>query len=129
VRQPRVYVTQQPVPDTRGWQPNLTPASEFGSIHYVFFGDAVPTVAPNQSLEIARFQLRDFNCDLDYVLWPHTGDPAAMWATMIVLCRKLNVRKIAFLVWQRKLRNGHRDRQEGFYTPIVFTMPNGLFGE
>jgi hypothetical protein len=117
----RVFVTQQPKPNGRNWTPNLTPAAQYGGIHYVFSANAKPFCDADMALKIAERVLTDFNPARDFVLWPNTGDPIAAWAVMIALARK-GLDKIRILNWERKLVNGSRSSSEGFYTPITFTL-------
>ena len=117
----RVFVTQQPKPNSNGWTPNLQPATQFGAIHYVFNGSDRPYCDPDHALEVAAEVLRDFNPDKDYVLWPNTGDPAAVWAVLLALAR-MPINKIKFLYWERKLVDGVRTKSDGFYTPVTFNL-------
>jgi hypothetical protein len=119
----RVFVTQQPRPNKQGWTPNLTPATKYGAIHYVFAGGDRPYSDPDGAIFQATEALADFDPRKDYLLWPNTGDPAAMIAVMSVLARK-GISSIKFLNWERKLsRQGERNIRQGFYTPILFNLP------
>jgi len=117
----RVFVTQQPRPNASGWTPNLTPASDFGTLRFVFEPEQRPSASPNQALRHAQVVLKDFDPDEDFVLWPNTGDPSAAWAVMLALAKK-GVERIQTLYYERSLVNGVRDRRNGFYTPVVFHL-------
>jgi hypothetical protein len=110
----RVFVTQQPKPNAKGWMPNLTPASQFGQLQYVFATDEIPSASPAASMLRAYDQLSSFDPEADYVLWPNTGDPIAAWTVMLALARK--VHKIKVLYWERKMENGVRSTTDGYYT-------------
>jgi hypothetical protein len=126
LQQRRVFVIQQPVPTTRGWVPNLEPATDFGAIHFIFQGDERPTTAPDVSFIRAWERLKDFDQNVDCILWPNSGDPAAVFATLLLLGRRLDIRKVTFLMWQRGFENGIRYKNDGFYTPITFKLPGML---
>ena len=120
----RVFVTQQPRRNSQGWQPNLSPAAQFGAIHYVFEAGEQPFSNTGWAMVHAAKVLRDFNPEEDYVLWPNTGDPAAAWAVMIVLALR-GLSKIKTLYWERKLVGNRRDTRSGFYSPVVYHLLKG----
>jgi hypothetical protein len=101
--------------------PNLTPASKFGAMEYVFDAEDKPFLNTARALRTAEKALVDFDPERDFVLWPNTGDPAAAWAVMLVLGRK-GIRKVKTLYFERNLVDGERDNRKGFYTPIVFNL-------
>lgn len=115
-----VFITQQPRPNRRGWMPNLDPASEFGNCHFVFNSAERPSLNPDSAIIKAGYQLRSFDCEKDFILWPNTGDPAALWAVIMALCSRTDVHQIQFLYWERKLVNNQRSSTEGWYVPIKF---------
>lgn len=118
----RVFITQQPRPNARGWTPNFNPATQYGSLHFVFSGSDHPYCNPDQAIEDAAHVLSDFDPDNDYVLYPNTGDPAAIYTVLIVLAR-MPIDKIRFLYWERKMVDGVRSSTDGFYSPITFKLP------
>lgn len=120
---PRVFITQQPRANKQGWVPNLTPASKYGALHFVFTGSDKPSQDPDGAIFQAGEALADFNPKKDYLLWPNSGDPAAIMAVMIVLAR-MDITRICFLNWERKLVKGQRDQRQGFYAPVTFTLPS-----
>lgn len=120
--QSRVFITQQPRPNRQGWAPNLTPASQYGPLHYVFQGSDRPSSDPDGAIFQAAEVLSDFDPLRDYLLWPNSGDPAAIMAVMIVLARR-NISQLRALNWERRLEKGKRNIKEGFYTPILFRIP------
>jgi hypothetical protein len=71
----------------------------------------------------AQAVLEDFDPKKDYLLWPNSGDPAAIIAIMIALSLK-GVSRISFLNWERRMVKGIRNRSEGFYTPVIFQIPS-----
>jgi hypothetical protein len=118
----RVFITQQPKPNAVNWVPNLSPAAQFGAFNYIFGPDDKPWLHTDWALDHAAGILREFNQEEDYILWPNTGDPAGVWAVMLVLAR-MNINKIRVLCWERKLKDGVRSKSEGFYSPITFQLP------
>lgn len=120
-QQSRVFVTQQPKPNGRGWTPNLTPAAKFGALHYVFQSADRPGTDTEWAMDTADDKLDDFNPLKDYVVWPQTGDPAAAWAVMLTLANR-GLTQVQVLNWEREFSNGQRHPVEGFYTVITFRL-------
>ena len=119
-----VYVMQQPTQTRKGWTPNLQPATEFGEIQYVFPGGVPIYTSPVKTLKMAKNALANFNPDEDYLLWPNTGDPAAMWVCCFAIVL-LGFSKVRFLYWNRKYENGNRIGSDGFYVPITYKFEDG----
>lgn len=116
-----VYVVQQPVPNRKNWVPDLTPANEFGAIEYVFKSDDNVYALPGPMMKKAQKIFKDFDPNNDYLLWPNTGDPAALWTCCFALAI-LGFDKISILYWNRKRISGQRDYQQGFYVPITYDL-------
>jgi hypothetical protein len=119
--QSRVFVTQQPKPNGKGWTPNLSPASNYGTIHFIYSGGDRPSSDPTAAMFIASEALEDFDANKDYILWPNGVDPFSIWAVLLVLAKK-GVSQVRGLNWERRLHNGKRDPHNGFYTPVVFQL-------
>lgn len=119
----RVFITQQPRANRKGWTPNLTPAEKFGALHFIFSGSERPSTDPEGAVFTAQAALEDFDPKKDYLLWPNSGDPAAVLTAVAVIARKHNVSSIRFLNWERKYHRGQRSKTEGFYTPISIPLP------
>jgi hypothetical protein len=117
---PRVFVTQKPKPNSKGWTPNLSPAAEYGAIHYVFQSSDAAFGNPDAAISAAKRKLESFDAEKDYVLWPNS-DPAAFMAVILALAKK-GVHKIQMLYWERKLEDGKRSSSEGFYSTITFNF-------
>lgn len=111
-----VYVSQQPIPNRHNWTPNLEPATKYGQLKFIFQGDSQPYQTPQKSLFHAFKALRGFDPERDYLLWPNTGDPTAMWCAVIAL-GILSMPKINFLYW-----NKPRGNAIGYYAPIEFDL-------
>jgi hypothetical protein len=118
----RVFVTQQPVKNRRNWVPNLQPATQYGAIHFIFTGEERPHENPTAAVEQAAKALATFRADEDYILWPNTGDPAAVWATIIALSQVCLDDYVNILYWDRKLVHGVSSKTEGFYVAIKFPL-------
>jgi len=114
-----VYVTQRPIPNKNtGWTPNLSPASQYGKLVYVFDNDKSVFSNPHKSLEKAKDALEDFNPDRDFLLWPNSGDPAALWVCIHALGGS-GVPCINYLYWERGFDEaGKRSSSKGFYSPV-----------
>lgn len=105
-----------------GWMPDLSSASEYGNIKYIFSGGEKVYALPGPSLFKASQELKGFNPKEDFVLWPGVGDPAALFTTIIAIMR-FNPEKITFLYWDRKRDpEGNRSKSQGFYVPCTITI-------
>lgn len=111
-----VYVSQQPVPNRHQWVPNLEPATKYGALKFIFQGEDQPYMKPQKSLAQAKEILKDFDSDQDYLLWPNTGDPAAMWCAILALT-SIGVEVIPFLYW-----NNPRGNKVGYYAPMQINL-------
>ena len=116
-----VYIIQQPKPNAKGWMPDFTDASKYGKFRFIFAPGERPWTDPEAAMETASVTLANFNADEDYILWPCTGDPAALFAVLLILGR-FPINQVTFLYWERKIINGHRNKSEGFYTPVKFNL-------
>jgi hypothetical protein len=119
----RVYVIQQPRPDKRGWEPDLSSASDFGAIHFIFDSADRPSTDVAWAERKARHKLQEFDPAADYILWPGIGDPLAVSIVMKVLFTsgsEITGVNINMLIWNRKLSSdGARLLRSGFYTPVT----------
>jgi hypothetical protein len=130
---PIVYVVQQPKPNGKGWMPNLEPASQFGALKFIFAADDRPNLNPTQAVQICANVMKRFRPDVDFLLWPSTGDPAALYSTLIAIMTKLDqsLPFINFLYWERNLDPGTGDRKQdsGFYVPLKFNLNHHKHGK
>ncbi len=117
----RVFITQQPRPNAANWTPNLSPAMPYGHFVYVFGAEDKPWCNPDWAVDHATAVLKDFDPDEDCVLYPNSGDPAAMWVMLLVLSR-FPIDKVRILYWERKYEGGVRSRVEGFYSPVTIHL-------
>lgn len=119
-----VYLVQMPKPNRAGWQPDLTPATEFGEIKSVFSPDDSVYSLPAPMISKAMEVLKDFDPEKDFILWPNSGDPAAVWTCSFALVM-LGFKKAKFLYYNRKKIDGQRSYQKGFYVPLEYNLdPN-----
>lgn len=117
-----VFVIQQPRPNNSGWLPDLSSASSYGKIEYIFDSHEKVFALPGPSLFKARKALKDFDCEKDYLLWPGVGDPAAMTVTLLALAEK-DMPFLKQLYWDRKRNDdGARHPTSGFYVPLTFNI-------
>lgn len=118
----RVFVTQRPIPNRKGWFPNLQGAEKYGALHFVFEPQDRPFHDTDAALNQAREKLSDFDTKKDFVLWPSSGDPAGVWAVMLALATDSDIDEIQVLYWDRKFIDGERSSTEGYYIPIKFRL-------
>lgn len=119
-----VFVIQQPRPNKKtGWVPDLSSATEYGELEYIFDPHERCYALPMPSLFKARRILRDkFDEEEDYILWPSAGDPVSVFAVCFAMA-DLNLSKVTILIWDRKRdENGRRLRDKGCYVPVKFTL-------
>ena len=114
-----VYVTQQPTPNRKGWQPDLSPAAQYGAIKYVFDADTPVSSNPNIAQELAVERLLDFNPDTDYICYPNSGDPTS-YAMVSGTLAWLGYEQFTVLAWNRdRDAQGNPRRDRGYYTPVT----------
>ena len=114
-----VFVSQQPVPNRYNWMPDLGAATKYGKLHFIFQGEEQPHSSPQASLIKTVKTLQNFDPNEDYLLWPNTGDPVAMWCAIIALTRR-DFDHIRFLLWHRP-----RGNRSGYYDPLEFNLTQG----
>jgi hypothetical protein len=117
-----VFITQQPRVNSNGWVPNLGPAAKYGKFVYIYAGEDMPWCNTKSATEQAIATLAKFNPDEDFILYPNSGDPMAVFIIFSVLAR-MSINKITVLYWERNLVDGKRSRTDGFYSPITLNLP------
>lgn len=123
-----VYVTQEPSPKVRKdrngnetiWVPDLSSASDYGEIRYVFSSGEQVHMDSANCLRRANAVLRDFDPEEDFILYANSGDPASKDMCIAILARYYD--KIPQLYWNRKIIDGKRDRSQGFYQPFIMDL-------
>lgn len=122
---PTVYVTQRPQRSKAGWKPNLLPATVYGELKYVFESDDYVFSSPNESMAKAKEILNQFDPSVDYILYPNTGDPAAIYAICLILGYWFSQCTINFLYWDRTIdEDGNRSHDKGSYKVIPMPLHN-----
>lgn len=95
-----VYAVQQPSIGRQGFTYDITPASVFGLIKYVFPSDFQPSLYPDEAIEMAEEKLADFDENSDFILWCG-GDPAGAMVVGGVLANTLGIRTVKYLRWEK----------------------------
>lgn len=114
-----VYVIQQPRPNQVGWMPDLSSATDYGKLEFVFDAHERVYALPGPSRFKATKVLKGFNPEEDYILWPNVGDPAAFAIVMDVIA-SMDVDLYKMLYWDRKRnQEGKREKNMGFYVPVT----------
>lgn len=120
----KVYISQEPKQNTQGWAPSMAPAAQYGALDYVFEKNEQPFMDTEGAVLKARKKLELFNQDTDFVCWPNSGDPAALWITIMVLC-ELGVTSITYLYWNRERSDdGTVAKGKGYYHPVKVEIEN-----
>lgn len=121
----KVFIVNQPVQNRFGVMYNVSPATQYGEIHFVFTADfGIPSDDPEGSVQRAREVLSDIDHG-DYIAWAG-GDPLGMVIAATVAADYLDG-EIRYLRWDRGVNSeGVRSSKRGYYSPVL--VP-GLFGE
>lgn len=125
-----VYVIQRPRPRSHdGWEPNLSPASQYGKLDFIF--ESSDRVYANTAAAIGKADSRlcRFNPENDFLLWPNQGDPACVWiVTMLLTSRGHN--RLRFLYWSRgkSADGGGLSNEAGYYLPVDVDLSSFLAG-
>ena len=118
-----VFVTKRPVPDGKGWLPDLTPAQDYGPLEFIFEGHEKVFALPQPALHKARrVLLKKFKPEEDFLLHPNSTDQMVM---VVCLAAIMDMRPefIRVLYWDRTLqKDGSRDRRKGSYYPIKLEL-------
>lgn len=126
-----VFVTKRPVPDGKGWLPDLTPAQKYGPLEFVFEGHEHVFALPQPSLHKARRLLgKKFRPEEDYLLHPNSMDQMALTICLAAVM-DLRPESIQLLYWDRiRQEDGTRSRRTGLYYPIKIELrkPEALMG-
>lgn len=110
-----VYVVNQPARRTTGIVYDISPATEYGPLDFVFtMHQERPSNDPDWALDTAHEKLKAFDPEKDYVLWAG-GDPFSLAVVTAILSDNHDV--FSFLKWERD-----RETREGRYTPITLNM-------
>ena len=108
----RVIVINQPHQHRNGMIYDVTPATKYGDVEFLFTSDMPnPSNAPEEAVRVAHERLANFDIDNDYLVWAG-GDPLGMVIASAVLgsyCAG-----VKYLRWERaRERNG-----AGYYSPL-----------
>jgi hypothetical protein len=120
-----VYIVQEPRPFRNRatgalTYPDLSPASTYGAVKFVFSKDDQPALTTGLSMAQARKALRDFN-DEDYLLWAG-GDPVALTICSMITA-EINRGRYTFLRWERNSgRMEGAGGAGGFYVPVNLNL-------
>lgn len=118
-----VFVTKQPMPDSKGWVPDLSPALNYGAMKFVFSGKDHVYALPAPSLHKARrLLLKEFDYRKDYLLHPNTQDQLALICCISAVL-ELRPEYINILYFDRvRQEDGSRNRRQGTYYPIKLEL-------
>jgi hypothetical protein len=114
-----VFVVNQPARRTTGNVYDISPATEFGLLDFVFtMNEERPSSDPDWALDKAHNKLSGFDPNEDYVLWAG-GDPFSLAVITSVLTDNHDF--IRFLKWER-----HHETREGAYVAITLDLGGEL---
>lgn len=113
-----VYFFQQPVPNGKGWVPNLSPALPYGAFHFIFDSADRPYADAGEAQTKLESRLRKFNPDEDYLCWPNAGDMFSVYMVIAYLTR-MGIEAVNMLVWQRARNDGTKP---GHYVPTSLIL-------
>lgn len=96
---------------------DITPASDFGEVEFLFkYDNFAPSANPEEALILAQDVLKDFH-EEDFIVWAG-GDPFGMIVAAIALAGKP---VINYLKWDKLLDENGR-RASGQYLPLTLDL-------
>lgn len=126
-----VFVVQKPKPGPSGNTYDVSPATEYGEIIFIFDAYENPSANPVSSLQKIRTVLESkFNPDSDYVVWAG-GDPYGLFLVGFVVCESnLPLRWLRFERLRTRPQvsdptNPHQIVKSGYYLPVE--MPASVY--
>lgn len=117
-----VYVPQRPVPNGKGWTPDLSPLEEFGDIVYVFDVEDNLDSSPDSFVEICQEIIINYDPSKDFICYPGSGSRMGIYILMVSLFG-LGIKDFKFLEWDREKIDGVRTGS-GYYTARKLTATN-----
>lgn len=114
----KVFIMQEPIPNGKGWKPDLSPAAQFGPIHFIFGVEDRPYADPKRAMRKALDILKkyEFDPDKDFLCHHNASDPAATWIISSLLTA-MGVKEIKYLYWQKSREVG----ESGYYIPVTIS--------
>lgn len=109
-----VFFFQQPVPNSHGWIPDLSPAAPYGELQFIFGIDEHPSKTPASLQLEAEERLKDFDPQRDYLCWCNSGDIFSIYIVIGILASK-GIKKVQALSWNKA--RSHEDK--GRYVPVT----------
>src|SRR5687768_3122822 len=73
-----VFIVQRPKPKSDGWVPDFSSASKYGRLDFIFDTDDKVWSNPTGAILKAQEKLKNFNPDVDYLLWPSFCDSMSL---------------------------------------------------
>lgn len=118
-----VFITKRPVSDRTGWVPDLSPATQYGPLEFIFEGQERVFALPQPSLHKARRTIgKSFEHDRDFLLHPNSLDQMALVCCLTAILEQ-KPPYINLLYYDRALNEeGVRDRRKGTYYPIKLDL-------
>lgn len=115
-----VYVFQRPRP-REDWTPDLSSASKYGTIRFLFDIDDAPHKDPRAAAKRVLPSLSQFDPEKDFLLWANFCDPMSAWLVVFMLGLS-GKKKLQFLYWNKKGYAG----EPGFYYPVCVDLSKSL---
>jgi hypothetical protein len=124
----KVFIIQHPKPRAKdGWQPDLSPAANYGQLRFVFDADDKIYADPATAMKKAVERLKEFDAETDFLCWTNFADPAGLWLVIQLLAAG-GCKKLRYLYWSRGKRAGGMTNDAGYYFPVEIDVAMALSG-
>ena len=123
-----VFIACKPKPGPQGNTYDVSPATEYGEVKFIFDAYENPSSNPRASIEKIRMALNSFDAQKDYVTTAG-GDPYAAILVGFVLCEmNLPLKYLRFERLRSRAAEGtdpHQVIKSGYYLPVE--MPQSAY--
>lgn len=120
-RNPIVYLIAQPTVSRRKAPPNLAPLYKHGEVVTLLVSGEQPTFRPRDCFEALEARFKDFDPDIDYLVWAGGDTLAAVMAGMLLA--ELEIWCFKWLRYERfRLPTGERTDEGAIYVPVEIDL-------
>lgn len=118
-----VFVAQKPKPGPQGNTYDVSPATEYGEVQFIFDAYQNPSANPRVSLEQVRLALTKFNPETDHIVLAG-GDPYAAVLVGFIICELgLPIKYLRFERLRTRPSVGEEPnttpaKSSGYYIPV-----------
>lgn len=125
-RKPIVYLIAQPTVSRKKAPPNLSPLYKHGEVVTLLIAGEQPAFRPRDCFEALETRFRDFDPDIDFLVWAGGDVLAAVMAGMLLAERDIFCFK--WLRYERfRLPNGDRVDEGATYESVEIDLADPQF--